>query len=94
MKAEELVKIDPRFREWTDWRPSSDQDTEGGRYIEVYSCPSCVIRFITGNNDENHERRRSWAVGEKSGYEKGEVKLLGIFDKIEKKEVTPFLSPS
>ena len=89
MKLEELMEIDERFKGWTDWKPHLLDDADGGRYIEVYKCPGCVTKFVTGNNDEEHEKVRLWAVGEKSGYEEGEVELLGIFDKVEKREVTP-----
>jgi len=89
---DKLIEIDPRFKGWTDYRPSLVDAAKGGRYIEVYQCPSCRLVFIAGDNKKELEENGLWIVGEKSGYKEGEVKLLGIFDKVEKREVTSSLS--
>ena len=85
MTIEKLIEIDPRFEKWTDYVPSLIDKANGGRYIEVYSCPGNRRIFVTGDNNETHAKDRYWAL---KFYEDNEIKLLGIFDKEEKKEVT------
>ena len=85
MTTEKLTEIDPRFKEWVSYVPSLIEKANGGRYIEVYQLPAHRRIFVTGDNDERHATDRYWAL---KFHKDGDVKLLGIFDKEEKREVT------